>query len=117
MTDAGSPDFSVANGGAAASAPAEADAPAPEHQTRDLTEQMLELLQQAGGVVDVGKTKMHELALQRKELQKKKKRLTAALRNETRKRQRVIKKSMHLSNEDLVDGSPCGSARRKQLRV
>jgi len=103
MTDAGSPDFSVANGEAAASAPAAAEAPAPDHQTRDLTEQMLELLQQAGGVVDVGKSKMHELALQRRELGKEKRRLTAALRNETRKRQRVMKKSMHLSNEDLVD--------------
>ena len=103
MTDAGSPDCSVANGEAAASAPAEADAPAPEHQTPDLSEQLLGLLQQAGGVVDVGKTKMDELAVQRRELGKEKKRLTADLKNEGRKRQRIMKKSMNLSNEDLVD--------------
>ena len=29
--------------------------------------------------------------------------MTAALRNDFRKRQRIIKKSMYLSNEDLVD--------------
>ena len=34
---------------------------------------------------------------------KEKKRLAAALRNETRKRQRVLKKSMHLTNADLVE--------------
>ena len=46
---------------------------------------------------------MHQLALQRKDQQKENNRLTAALRNESRKRQRIIKKSMHLSNEDLAD--------------
>ena len=40
---------------------------------------------------------------QRKQLQQERKRLSAQLRNEERKRQRILKKSQLLSNEDLVD--------------
>ena len=74
-----------------------------EQHHRDLTVQLLEVLQQDGAAVDSGKLKVDELVTQRKELKKERKRLTAALRNENRKRQRIRKRSQYLSNEDLVD--------------
>ena len=74
-----------------------------EQQHRDLSVQLLEVLQQDGVAVDSGKLKVDELMSKRKELQKERKRLTAALRNENRKRQRIRKRSQYLSNDDLVD--------------
>ena len=50
-----------------------------------------------------GKLKVEELSAQRKKRQQERKRLSAQLRNEERKRQRILKKSQFLSNEDLVD--------------
>ena len=74
-----------------------------EQDHRDLAVQLLDVLKQDGVAVDSGKLKVDELVNQRKELQKERKRLTAALRNENRKRQRIRKRSQYLSNEDLVD--------------
>ena len=101
-TDAGTLESSVPDGLPAASGPAAAAAVA-DDKSRDLSEQLLEILQQPGGAVDTWEMKVNELMLQRQELQKETKRLTVALRNESRKRQRIIKKSMYLSNEDLAD--------------
>ena len=74
-----------------------------EQDHRDLAVQLLDVLKQDGAAVDSGKLKVDELVTQRKELQKERKRLTAALRNENRKRVRIRRRSQYLSNEDLVD--------------
>ena len=74
-----------------------------EQDHRDLAVQLLDVLKQDGVAVDSGKLKVDELVNQRKELQKERKRLTAALRNENRKRVRIRRRSQYLSNEDLVD--------------
>ena len=53
--------------------------------------------------VDEGKQKIADISAKRKEIQKERKKLTAALRNENRKRQRIRKRSQWLSDADLVE--------------
>ena len=53
--------------------------------------------------IDSGKTKIDEIAEKRKSLQAQWKTSTGELRNETRKRQRIRKRSQYLTDEDLVE--------------
>ena len=53
--------------------------------------------------IDAGKSKIEEIAEKRKSLQAERKRLSSELRNESRKRARIVKRSQYLSNEDLVE--------------
>ena len=46
---------------------------------------------------------LDEIAEKRKALQAQRKKLTGELRNETRKRQRIRKRSQYLTDEDLVE--------------
>ena len=64
---------------------------------------LLDVLNSDGPVIDSGKKKVAELAAERKRVQSEKKRLTQQLRNEERKRKRIMQKSQYLSNTDLVE--------------
>ena len=72
-------------------------------ETKDLKSSILGILQGDSTGIDVGKTKIDEIAAQRKKLQAERKKLTGELRNETRKRQRIRKRSQYLTDEDLVE--------------
>ena len=90
-----------------------ADGVAGEQQQRGAAEQpvadrpvraaILELLANGGGASDESQDPIANLQGQRKELLEERKRLTRALRNETRKRKRMLNKSARLSNADLVE--------------
>ena len=90
-----------------------ADGLAGEQQQRGAAEQpaadrpvrtaILELLATGGGASDESQDAIANLQGQRKELLEERKRLTRALRNETRKRKRMLNKSARLSNADLVE--------------
>ena len=71
--------------------------------TRDLGSQIMDILKTDVVAVDEGKQKIADIAHKRKEMQKERKKLTAALRNENRKRQRIRKRSQWLSAADLVE--------------
>ena len=70
---------------------------------RDMAGKLLDVLNSDGPVIDSGKKKVAELAAERKRVQSEKKRLTQQLRNEERKRKRIMQKSQYLSNTDLVE--------------
>ena len=70
---------------------------------RDMHGKLLDVLNSDGPVVDISKKKVAELAAERKRIQSEKKRLTQQLRNEERKRKRIMTKSAYLSNADLVE--------------
>ena len=70
---------------------------------RDMAGKLLDVLNSDGPVIDSGKKKVAELAAERKRIQSEKKRLTQQLRNEERKRKRIMTKSAYLSNADLVE--------------
>ena len=72
-------------------------------ETTDSKSSILGILQGDSTGIDVGKTKIDEIAAQRKKLQAERKKLTGELRNETRKRQRIRKRSQYLTDEDLVE--------------
>ena len=72
-------------------------------ETTDLESSILGILQCDSTGIDVGKTKIDEIAAQRKKLQAEREKLTGGLRNETRKRQRIRKRSQYLTDEDLVE--------------
>ena len=69
----------------------------------DLKSSIMGILKADSTGIDVGKTKIDEIAAQRKKLQAERKKLTGELRNETRKRQRIRKRSQYLTDEDLVE--------------
>ena len=71
--------------------------------TRDLGSQIMDILKTDVVAVDEGKQKIADISAKRKEIQKERKKLTAALRNENRKRQRIRKRSQWLSDADLVE--------------
>ena len=70
---------------------------------RDMAGKLLDVLNSDGPVIDSGKKKVAELAAERKRIQSEKKRLTQQLRNEERKRKRIMQKRQYLSNADLVE--------------
>ena len=70
---------------------------------RDMAGKLLDVLNSDGPVVDSGKKKVAELAAERKRVQSEKKRLTQQLRNEERKRKRIMQKTQYLSNTDWVE--------------
>ena len=76
-------------------------APAPQH--KDLGTEIMDILKSDALSVDEGKQKIADIAAKRKDLQSERKKLTAALRNENRKRQRIRKRSQWLSDADLVE--------------
>ena len=97
-----------ANASAAASSGAVAASVEPENHAvveapRDMHGKLLDVLNSDGPVIDSGKKKVAELAAERKRVQSEKKRLTQQLRNEERKRKRIMTKSAYLSNADLVE--------------
>ena len=69
----------------------------------DLKASIMGILKADATAIDAGKTKIEEIAEKRKSLQAERKRLSSELRNESRKRQRIVKRSQYLSNEDLVE--------------
>ncbi len=89
---------------AAASAGPAAHATGPEKEgQKDLSQQILDLLAQESTAVDSGKQRVDDIVQKRQKLQDERKKLTAQLRNENRKRQRIRKRSQYLSNDDLVE--------------
>ena len=63
-----------------------------------------EMLKASGGGGDKGKDTITDLMRQRQELTLKKRKLTALLKNEARKRRRMLAKSSKLTTNDLVEG-------------
>ena len=76
---------------------------APAPQPKDLGTEIMDILKSDARSVDEGKQKIADIASKRKDLQTERKKLTAALRNENRKRQRIRKRSQWLSDTDLVE--------------
>ena len=75
-----------------------------EHQHRDLSVELLEVLQREGAAVDSAKlkVKVDELTVQRQEVKLEEQRVTAQLQ-QRQDRQRIRKRTQYSSNEDLVD--------------
>ena len=69
----------------------------------DLKSSIMDILNADSKAVDAGKTKIDEIAEKRKALQAQRNKLSSELRNETRKRQRVRKRSQFLTDDDLVE--------------
>ena len=69
----------------------------------DLKSSIMDILNADSKAVDAGKTKIDEIAEKRKALQAQRKKLSSDLRNETRKRQRIRKRSQFLTDDDLVE--------------
>ena len=88
--------------GAAAGSAAKGPSP-PAQGQKDLGTEIMRILKSDAPSVDEGKQKIADIAAERKELQAARKKLTAALRNENRKRQRIRKRSQWLSDADLVE--------------
>ena len=72
-------------------------------EKQDLKTSIMGILKADATAIDAGKTKIDEIAEKRKTLQAQRKKLTGELRNETRKRQRIRKRSQYLTDEDLVE--------------
>ena len=70
---------------------------------KDLKTSIMGILKADAKPIDAGKTKIDEIADKRKSLQVQGKKLMSELRNETRKRQRIRKRSQYLTDEDLVE--------------
>ena len=70
---------------------------------KDLKTSIMGILKADAKPIDAGKTKIDEIADKRKSLQVQGKKLMSELRNETRKRQRIRKRSQWLTDEDLVE--------------
>ena len=88
--------------GAAAGNAAKGPSP-PAPKKKDLGTEIMDILKSDALSVDEGKQKIADIATKRKDLQTERKKLTAALRNENRKRQRIRKRSQWLSDTDLVE--------------
>ena len=72
-------------------------------EKQDLKTSIMGILKADATAIDAGKTKIDEIAEKRKSLQAQGKKLMGELRNETRKRQRIRKRSQYLTDEDLVE--------------
>ena len=72
------------------------------HEQQPVGEAVLELLS-SRGLTDRGRNNIAELQTQRRELAARKRQLTKELRNESRKRSRMLARSARLSNVDLVE--------------
>ena len=69
----------------------------------DLKSSIMTILKSDTPVHDAGKSKMDELAEKRRALQSQRKKLTADLRNESRKRKRIQQRAQYLTDDDLVE--------------
>ena len=74
-----------------------------EGPKKDLKASIMGILHADAKAIDSGKTNIDEVASKRKELQNQREKLTGESRNETRKRQRIRKRSQYLTDEDLVE--------------
>ena len=74
-----------------------------KRKMKDFGSEIMDILKTDVVAVDEGKQKIADISAKRKEMQKERKKLTAALRNENRKRQRIRKRSQWLSDADLVE--------------
>ena len=74
-----------------------------EGPKKDLKSSIMGILHADATAIDSGKTQIDDLASKRKELQNQREKLIGELRNETRKRQRIRKRSQYLTDEDLVE--------------
>ena len=69
----------------------------------DLKSSITSILKSDAPVHDAGKTNVDELAEKRRALQAQRKKLTADLRNESRKRKRIQQRAQYLTDDDLVE--------------
>ena len=74
-----------------------------KRKMKDFGSEIMDILKTDVVAVDEGKQKIADISAKRKEIQKERKKLTAALRNENRKRQRIRKRSQWLTDADLVE--------------
>jgi hypothetical protein len=86
---------------------------APDPEARNETDMILDMVQQARGI-DQGKGEIARLQEQRRVLAVQKRLLTHQLRNETRKRTRLIQRSSKLSVPDLVQSLYIRQARAQE---
>ena len=69
----------------------------------DLKSSIMDILNADSKAVDAGKTKIDEIAEKRKALQAARNKLSSELPDDTRKRQRIRKRSQYLTDDDLVE--------------
>ena len=100
MADSPARDAEAAPAAAAAAPPAAGAADAPA-DGEDATDVILQMVAQARGM-DRGQTEISRLQEQRRALANEKRALTRQLKNESRKRARLLQKSSKLSVPDLV---------------
>jgi hypothetical protein len=79
----------------------------------DLKSSIMTMLKSDTPVHDAGKSKMDELAEKRRALQSQRKKLTADLRNESRKRKRIQQRAQYLTDDDLVEAISMRANRKK----
>ena len=79
----------------------------------DLKSSIMTILKSDTPVHDAGKSKMDELAEKRRALQSQRKKLTADLRNESRKRKRIQQRAQYLTDDDLVEAIAMRHNRKK----
>ncbi len=100
MAESPARDAEAAPAAAAAAPPAAGAAEAPA-DGEDATDVILQMVAQARGM-DRGQTEISRLQEQRRALANEKRALTRQLKNESRKRARLVQKSSKLSVPDLV---------------
>jgi len=100
MAESPARDAEAAPAAAAAAPPAAGAADAPA-DGEDATDVILQMVAQARGM-DRGQTEISRLQEQRRALANEKRALTRQLKNESRKRARLVQKSSKLSVPDLV---------------
>ena len=83
----------------------------------DLKSSIMTILKSDAPVHDAGKTKMDELAEKRRALQSQRKKLTADLRNESRKRKRIQQRAQYLTDDDLVEAIAMRANRKKRKQI
>ena len=83
----------------------------------DLKSSIMTILKSDAPVHDAGKTKMDELAEKRRALQSQRKKLTADLRNESRKRKRIQQRAQYLTDDDLVEAIAMRANRKKPKQI
>ena len=74
-----------------------------EHASRPVRAAILELLSNHTAGSDETQDTITDILQRRRDLQQERKRLTRELKNESRKRRRVLNRSARLSNADLVE--------------
>ena len=79
----------------------------------DLKSSIMTILKSDAPVHDAGKTKMDELAEKRRALQSQRKKSTADLRNESRKRKRIQQRAQYRTDDVLVDAIAMRANRKK----